>query len=635
MSQHRWVSLCLGVFLLVLILLPYLLVALAGWPGAVLPTDAMQRFGISGDIAVLSPVWTATELIYLTRLTLLSAGVGLGIALGLALALGVLTERGGVGECLSPSARLRLLVVMGALSAVLYWLNFLVPFPLRRYYGMALHTMGVIAGRNAGIALSLTVATLALFLLYGMAYRLCRGQDDRRLWGIVLLGGLIFAVIALLMFPASSLDVYDYIARGRITAVHGGNPYVQPSREYAFDPFMGYGSWQDATSPYGPLWETLVGILCRLAGNRLLPNLLAFKGLALIGYMASVLLIAAIVRRVAPERALSGTLLFAWNPLVLFEGLSNAHNDLLVVALLLGAIWILTLHLGQARRAEMPETSSDERFWERMYAGAALILLTAAILVKLIPLLFLPLFLLIFLAEEEGWWRRVGIGVLLVIPLLLLAIEYYSIFWHWPEVANTVLRQAAMFRMSIPSVTKEALQQYVGEAKAQVLVRPFLAAFALAYLVMLGRAAYALKGLPQRGPLAAVGCFLLGRGQAAGKRPWDILSGGCLGIFVLYLLLGNFWFWPWYLILPIALLALAGDERLFMPLLLAACAGEVSHVGWNFVWYWWGVSWDTLYQMDALVVFFMVVPALVVYAINARKTRRGVVDSNSPPLAGN
>lgn len=617
MSKHGS-SPSIGPILLIfsLVVLPYILLVLCGWPGAVSVDNAMLRLGVLEAIGKPPPhLGLSTQTI---RWQLLLAGLEMGMGLGLGLTLAA-HGRDAAKQDMPTNTRFRLLIFLGAGSLAAYGLNFLLPFPLLRYYSVQLGTMGMIAIRDASIALAVTVATIALFLFYGLAYTLCRGQDNRRLWAPVLVGGLFFAIVTLLVFPISSLDVYDYIALGRITGVHGGNPYIQSASDYPFDPFMGYASWQEATSPYGPLWETLTGILCHMAGNRLLTNLLVFKGLALAGYLTSMLLIAAILRRVAPQRALAGTLLFAWNPLVLLEAMPNAHNDPLAVALLLGAFGVLSLRLKHTQHDETPEPSSDERFWKRVSGGLALIVLGAAALVKLIPLLFFPLFLLFLLADEKGWRQRVGIGLLLIVPVLLLAIEYYRPFWHWPEVVSVFGRRLGMFRMSVASATKEALQRYVGEDRAKVLVRPLLAMFALAYLLTLGRAAHALRMLPQRGPLAMAGRFLFGCQQTAEKRAWDTLVGASFSVFLLYLLLGNFWFWPWYLILPIALLALAGDERFFVPLLLAACAGEISHVGWNFVWYWWGISWDTLYQMDVLVVLSMIVPPLVVYVINLRR----------------
>ena len=567
---------------------------------------------------------------YLVWWNLLSSGLSLGIALGIGLTAVLLKNKNGADSSIAIPARFRLLAVLGTTSLAIYGLYFLLLFPLHRYYNLKQVSLGGVAERHAGVALGTTAATLALFLLYYLAYRLCRGQNDRRLWVILLLGVLLFALVTFFVCIITTLDPYDYIARGRITGVHGGNPYVQVPNDYPADPFMEHIAWRNATSAYGPLWEVLSGLISRCAGDRLWPNVLAYKGLALVSYLLSTLMIAATLRRVAPDHALSGTLLFAWNPLVLLEGLANAHNDLLMVALLLSAFWVLS----QTHQTSTEESTSNKRTWGLVYGGLALVLLGMAVLVKFVPILLFPPFLLYLLVRERCWQRQLGLGLLLLIPVALVFVQCYYIFWQWPDVANTLVRRVDMFRMSIASVTKEALQQHIDNEVAQALASwPFLVAFVLSYLIVLGRTTYALRKTPppegegeslasRRGFLRAVGRFLLGRWEIGQKRPWDILVGACFSIFLLYLLLANFWFWPWYLTWPIALLALSGDERTVVPLTLAGCAGEVSHVGWNFVWYWLGISWDTLYQVDALVVFFMVVPALLAYAIPKHRELR-------------
>ena len=47
-----------------------------------------------------------------------------------------------------------------------------------------------------------------------------------------------------------------------------------------------------------------------------------------------------------------------------------------------------------------------------------------------------------------------------------------------------------------------------------------------------------------------------------------------------------------------------------------------ADLGWNFVWYWWGISWDTAYQMDALTVLGLVVPALVAFVLLGARRRK-------------
>jgi hypothetical protein len=665
-SRGRWI-LPAGLTALLLFSLPPTLIAVSGWPGTLAEQPVATKAGALTPIAGPAPPTGLPP--DLVRWTLVFAAVAVGVALGAWLLALVFRRDIGVGADAPERPRLYLLIFLGLASLSVYGLNFLLPFPLRTYYNLKQVSIGVIADRNGEVALGTALATVAVFLLYTLACRLCRGQNRRWFWVIVLAGAVLFALVNFFVATTTTLDPYDYIARGRITGLHGGNPYVLKPEDYPQDPFTDYVSWRGATSAYGPLWETTSALTSLLAGGQLWPNLLAYKGLALVGYLCSVLLIAAILRRVAPQRALAGTLLFAWNPLILMEGLANGHNDMLMVALLLGAFWALSQTF---RPAETPSATGLR--WDRTYGWIALVLLAASILIKFIPVLLLPLFLLYLLAREEKWWRWLAWGALFLIPAVLLIAEYYLVFWQWPEIGNTVLRRADMFRMSNASVIKEALQQIISPEEAQAVVTwPFLGAFVVAYSLLLGGALWtqlrrnrvvawagylvgSLGGFAVgfvavwQGGLARLlgeagqflhgapwsfvgGCLggIVGLGlwaemvarsnRSAGRdeQPWDILVRTSLYAFLIYLLLANFWFWPWYLIWPIALLALSGDDRLVAPLAVAACAGEVSHLGWNFVVYWWGITWDTWYQMDALALFWIVVPALLLFAILSLK----------------
>jgi alpha-1,6-mannosyltransferase len=452
---------------------------------------------------------------------------------------------------------------------------------------------------------------------------------------------MLFALVTVFICLITSLDIYDYIARGRITGVHNSNPYVQTPVQYADDPFMDYASWKDKTAAYGPVWEVLSGFISRFAGDRLWPNMILHKGLALVSHLACVLAIAAILRRIAPDKALAGTLLFAWNPLILLEGVANGHNDMLMMALILGALWALS----QTENAP-GEPTSDDRIRRLAYGALGIILLWLAVLIKFVPILLLPLFFFYLLAKEKSWRGRIEAGLFLLIPIVLITFQYYRIFWQWPEVSYTFTRRGEMFRMSVPSVILIKLKQNLNdlpflhdlarfftsfqpstapypvsaEKVAQAFAGwPFLAAFGFTYLFVLSRAAYRLFTPPQqelptepRSFITKVRRFVIGQHK---RTPWQIVADTSLSALMLYLLLANFWFWPWYLIWPIALLSLSSDKRLLIPLALASCAGELSHVGWGFVWYWWGISWDTLYRLEEIVVLCMYAPALMWYAI--------------------
>ncbi len=662
MSRGRWVLWAGLAVVLFLVWLPPAMVLVAGWPSADEPGAA--------SLQPIKPIAGSPPLPGMDALVVRWILVVGACSLGLALGAWLLTWLMGRSAESAPWPRPALLGFLGLASLLVYIVDFLWPFPLYRYYSLKQISMGMIADRSGDVALGVALGTVALFLLYALAHRLCRGRGGAGLWAVVLVAAPALAVVNCYVATTTTLDPYDYIARGRITGVHGGNPYVLRPVDYPADPFMDYVSWREATSAYGPLWETASALLARLAGQRLWMNLAAHKGLALASYLLCTLFIALTLRRTAPGRALEGTLLFAWNPLILMEGLANAHNDLLMAAFLLLALGVLS-------RARPPEAGGEEPRWSRvlLYGAPAVFFLGAAILVKFVPILFLPFFLLYLLRGEQRWPRWLLRALLLLAPCGLLIAAYYLVFWKWPEVGATFFRRVDMFRMSIASISREALLSHVDQKVLDILSRaPFLGLFGLGYLVVLGRSLWglarpagrpayhlalvggglagilggalwwALKGwaAPPLGtigqalsgldglPFSLVLGALLGAGLGAGVvaltrfwvprgRPWEALLLSCSSAFLLYLLLANFWFWPWYMVLSIALLALSGDDRLLAPLTLAACAGELSHLGWNFVWYWWGISWDTVYQMDALVVFGMVGLPLVVYAIRGLK----------------
>ncbi len=590
-----------------LLLLPLLLfLLLVGRPGLAPGQVPLATGPIAGPAPPLGlPKGVPQRLLLVGALFLgLSGGLGLG-------AVFFFPEK---KRPLPPRRAFWTLLLVGMASLAAYGLCFWKPFPLRRYYNLSQVSIGLIALRDRDVALALALVTVALFFLYAVAYACCRGQKGRRLWAVVLVGALLLALLNTFVATLTTLDPYDYIARGRITGVYQGNPYRYPPEEYA-DPFMEYTSWKHKTSAYGPLWEALSALIGRLAGEQLWPQMLAYKGLALLSYLLCVLLIAAILRRTAPKRALADTLFFAWNPLVLQEALANAHNDILMVLFLLAAFWVLA-------RSGRRKGSAVGLFEE----SVLLLLVGASVLVKFVPVLLLPFFLCYLLVGRGNWGRRLAMGAVLLAPVLLLVGIYSLPFWAWPEVSDTFLRRVEMFRTSVPSVGWAVLQERIGgEAARAQIGRVFMGLFVLAYLVLALRTAHGLgwawaprvgeRLARRKGLLRTLGLYLAGRPADPSIRPWDTLVQAGYHTFLLYLLLASFWTLPWYLIWPLALLALARDKRTLFPLVWVACIGELSHLAWNFVWYWWGISWETVYQVDALVVAVMLLPALFFYLV--------------------
>jgi uncharacterized membrane protein len=157
MAQRKWPLLIGLTALFILILIPPLLIA---------PTQAAYYSALNQPIT-----GPQSEIGVSQRLTwwnLLLAGLAIGVATGIGM-VGALLRKGlGV----SASSRFKLVLVLGVLSLAIYILTFLLPYPLLRYYNFKGLSFGVIADRDPAVALSLAAATIALFLLYHIAYSL-------------------------------------------------------------------------------------------------------------------------------------------------------------------------------------------------------------------------------------------------------------------------------------------------------------------------------------------------------------------------------------------------------------------------------------------------------------------------------
>lgn len=161
--------------------------------------------------------------------------------------------------------------------------------------------------------------------------------------------GAIFAswvVPMLVVAPILSRDVYTYAAQGEMMSHH-----ISP---YAYGPgVMGTGIsfttltdpiWQQSPSPYGPLFLRLDGWIVSASGHSVLWSVVLLRLLALAGVMLAAVGVAMIARHFRRDPLLA-VLLVAFNPLVLLHLVGGAHNDALMVGLLvLGIALALNKH---------------------------------------------------------------------------------------------------------------------------------------------------------------------------------------------------------------------------------------------------------------------------------------------------
>src|SRR5439155_8754858 len=129
------------------------------------------------------------------------------------------------------------LILCGLSSAAIYQFAFALRYSLREFGDQPLQTDASLNGLSAEGAFIFVASFLALFGLYWLALRKGLRQPTRTQWLLVGLFAVVFNGFLLQMYPMDAADIYDYIIRGRMTAVYGMNPMANTPSELPNDPF--------------------------------------------------------------------------------------------------------------------------------------------------------------------------------------------------------------------------------------------------------------------------------------------------------------------------------------------------------------------------------------------------------------
>jgi len=201
-----------------------------------------------------------------------------------------------------------LLVAVTSATAVVFLRG-----PDGSYRANFLLLLGAFAGLGTLVALEYRRRTLSRGLVMGAA------------------GALL--VIAVVVPPVQSNDLWLYAAYGRMVSHHGISPYAEPPSRIRDDPLYPRVDhiWRGTRSLYGPGFIALAAAGTAVTGDSALAVRLLFQGLA----AAAVLIALLLVDRRTKDPMV--WLLVGVNPMVV--GVVNGgHNDALVALALLGGV---------------------------------------------------------------------------------------------------------------------------------------------------------------------------------------------------------------------------------------------------------------------------------------------------------
>jgi len=366
-------------------------------------------------------------------------------------------------------------------------------------------------------------------------------------WTVILLT-VIFGLTYICAPGVLSQDVFLYGLTGRMVVVYHVNPYVTPLTFFPTDPLYAVLSkGPRETMLSGPVWLDLSIPVVIFARDSTANVLVGFRLLGLLAHLANALLIWAILAKLKPEARISGTILYAWNPVVLLLGVTEMHQGIVIVFLILLAVFFIQ------RRSFM--------------LGWVFVLL--ATLINALCLLLLPLLLRYFVKELRTlrpfyrflWWvAAIGISGLVVV----LA---YAPYWQGWAIAgiSTSLRQTFIQDTAINSLD------------AALLHLPMTLPPPVSWLTMPPH--WTILTAVTAGAILLLGLWL------ADTLELVLLFSSWLALALLLLLPT---YWPWYIFLPLVLAICTASPRTIMLALLLTAGAALGYYFWL-----WQPAWPS------------------------------------------
>ena len=327
------------------------------------------------------------------------------------------------------------------------------------------------------VAILLVVLTGITFAAYGLAVYLSWKAPARpNSLALVLIPACGYLLLSTFALPNLNTDIFNYMIRGRLSAVYNKDPYQAAVDEIPHDPvypYAGHGYTEEAEWWKLPLWTSIEIGLAKLTGENVARNLLIYRIAFLLVNLSNIVLIAIIVNKINRRYLLSGMVLYAWSPIIVLFGQSK--GDTFIVFFLLLAILLLV--------------------FERR--NIAIVPLTLSVLIKLTTLPFAAAYMLMYL-KGKRWRDYVALGSLFAITAAFFYLRYglgeflaaqtISVInmsgGSAPDLLRTFLRVLFIGLILLVGLTRS------GDKKQMIMGWILLALFFSLFLINYGKAWY-------------------------------------------------------------------------------------------------------------------------------------------------
>lgn len=277
-----------------------------------------------------------------------------------------------------------------------------------------------------------TILFSILFLLISVLYFKIIKQSNKifksmiNVFIFIILISIIFTVV----LPFTSTDIYYYMSTGWSESHYNVNPYYTSVSELKTNGLIEENDeiiakmpqiWEKTTIVYGPLWPLICKFLTSMSGGSLEICLMIFKIFNLIIHILNCFIISKIVNKKKI------VLIYGLNPLILFEALSNVHNDIVVVFFILLAVYFI-----KKKRQIIP----------------AVIMLALGATLKYYTVLLAP-FMVLYYYKDYKMWKKILYSLALALIFIITVIIFYLIYAKNIEILRGLIVQQEKITKSI------------------------------------------------------------------------------------------------------------------------------------------------------------------------------------------
>lgn len=246
---------------------------------------------------------------------------------------------------------------------------------------------------------------------------------------------IIFIIIVSILFgiilPITSSDVYSYATTGEIQSAYAANPYydkiidIKNTYDTSNNEILNSLTiWDDQLVIYGPLWSLICSIVTFLSFSKISVALILFKILAILVHVINAILIYKITKKKF------WAIFYGLNPYILFETISNVHNDIYLVFFTILALYF---------------------FVNKKYLILPLFFLACAMCIKYLTVLLVPI-LLIYYYRNETIGKRIIKCIKSGLIFAFFVILMYLIYIRNIDMLFYVFIQQTKFRESLSAL---------------------------------------------------------------------------------------------------------------------------------------------------------------------------------------